>query len=168
VNGNDEHEAPPDDSTPYGFGGELGLFYCGSRARGSAQAVMSNTRYAIALVAGMLVGCGDGGTAAAPADDHLIRTLVGHTAELAGSREGFASCFAEGSVPDEATRNKFRGMMTRLDSARVDEAGATATAQVEFEVLETGEQLGPVTWTLAKSGDEWKVKTVEVPAGDSR
>jgi hypothetical protein len=126
---------------------------------------MSRATFLFVLVAGMLAGCGDGGTAAAPADDHLIRTLVGHTAELAGSREGFASCFVEGSVPDEATREKFRGMMTRLDGATVDEAGATATAQVVFEMLETGEQLGPVTWTLEKTGDEWKVKTVEVPGG---
>jgi hypothetical protein len=54
-------------------------------------------------------------------------------------------------------------MMTRLDSATVDPTGASATAQVLFEVLETGDQLGPVTWTLEKSGDDWKVKTVQVP-----
>jgi hypothetical protein len=124
---------------------------------------VGKTRYAITLVGGVLVGCGDGGTVAAPADDHLIRTLVGHVAEFSGSREGFANCFAEGSVPEEATRDKFRGMMTRLESATVDAAGTTATAQVQFEVLETGEQLGPVTWTLEKTGDEWKVKSVEVP-----
>jgi hypothetical protein len=126
---------------------------------------MSRALYAIIVVGGVLVGCGDGGMTPAPVDDNLIRTVVGHTAELAGSREGFASCFAEGSVPDEATRQKFRGMMTRLDSATVDAAGTTATAQVGFEVLETGEQLGPVTWTLEKSGGEWKVKSVEVPEG---
>ena len=124
---------------------------------------MSKVTYAIALVAGMLAGCGDAGTTPAPGEDHHIRTLIGHTAELSGSPESFASCFAEGSVPDDATRHKFRGMMTRLDSATLDAAGTTATAQVQFEVLETGEQLGPVTWTLEKSGDEWKVKTVQVP-----
>jgi hypothetical protein len=126
---------------------------------------MSRALYAIALFGGVLAGCGDAGKPPAPVEDNRIRTVIGHTAELAGSREGFASCFAEGSVPDEATRQKFQGMMTRLDSATVDQAGTTATAQVEFEVLETGEQLGPVTWTLEKSGDEWKVKSVQVPEG---
>jgi hypothetical protein len=124
---------------------------------------MSRVPFLVALLGGVLVGCGDGGTAAAPAEDDRIRTVVGHVAEYSGSRERFASCFAEGSVPDEATRSKFRGMMTRLVGATMDEAGTTATAQVEFEVLETGDQLGPVTWTLEKSGEEWKVKTVEVP-----
>jgi len=124
---------------------------------------MSKTTYLIALVAGMLAGCGDAGTTPAPAEDNRIRTLIGHVAELHASPDGFASCFADGSVPDDATRHKFRGMMTRLHSATVDAAGTSATAQVLFEVLETGEQLGPVTWTLEKSGDEWKVKTVQVP-----
>jgi hypothetical protein len=126
---------------------------------------MSKAWYAIAVVAGVAAGCADGGSAAAPAQEHDIRTLVGHVAELSESREEFANCFVEGSVPDEATRNEFRGMMTRLSGATVDETGATATAQVMFEVLETGDQLGPVTWTFAKSGDQWKVKTVEVPEG---
>jgi hypothetical protein len=124
---------------------------------------MSNARSLIVVVAGVLAGCGGGGATPAPADDHLLRTVVGHVAELQARPKDFAKCFADGSVPDDATRKKFRGMMTRLDSATVDAAGASATAQVWFEVLETGEQLGPVTWTLEKSGDEWKVKTVQVP-----
>jgi hypothetical protein len=124
---------------------------------------MSKVTYLIPLIAGMLAGCRDAGTTPAPVEDNRIRTLIGHTAELSGSPESFASCFAKGSVPDDATRQKFRGMMTRLHSATVDAAGTTATAQVQFEVLETGEQLGPVAWTLEKTGDEWKVKTVQAP-----
>jgi hypothetical protein len=124
---------------------------------------MSRITFLFALVAGVLAGCGDGGTTATPADDHEIRTLIGHVAELHARPDDFAKCFAEGSVPDDATRNKFRGLMTRLDRATVDDAGTAATAQVLFEVLETGEQVGPVTWTLEKSGGEWKVKTVQVP-----
>ena len=124
---------------------------------------MSKASYLISLVTGMLAGCGDAGTTPAPAEDNRIRTLIGHTAELHASAKSFASSFADGSVPDDATRHKFRGMMTRLESATVDAAGTSATAQVLFEVLETGEQLGPVTWTLVKTGDEWKVKTLQVP-----
>jgi hypothetical protein len=124
---------------------------------------MSRFSFLIALVAGVLAGCGDAETTPAPAEDNRIRTLIGHVAEWHATPKSFASCFADGSVPDDATRKKFRGMMTKLDSATVDAAGTSATAQVLFEVLETGEQLGPAPWTLEKSGDEWKVKTVQVP-----
>jgi hypothetical protein len=117
----------------------------------SAQAVMSRFSFLIALVAGVLAGCGDAETTPAPADDHGLRTVIGHVAELHARPAEFAKCFVDGSVPDEATRKKFRGMMTRLDSAAVDAAGTSATAQVLFEVLETGEQLGPATWTESEN-----------------
>jgi hypothetical protein len=124
---------------------------------------MTRFSFLITLVAGMLSGCGGGEATPAPVDDNLLRTLIGHVAQLHARPAEFAKCFADGSVPDDATRKKFQGMMTKLDSATVDAAGTSATAQVMFEVLETGDQLGPLTWTLEKSGDAWKVKTVQVP-----
>jgi hypothetical protein len=117
----------------------------------------------IAFSPGWLAGCGNGGTAAPSGEEHLIRTLIGHTAEFQADPKQFASCFVEGSSVDEALRNKLQGMMTRVDHATVDDAGTSATADVLFEVLETGEQLGPVEWQLEKVGDEWKVKTLTVP-----
>jgi hypothetical protein len=110
-----------------------------------------------------LAGCGNGGTAAPPAEEHLIRTLIGRTAELQADPQQFASCFVEGGKPDEALRTKLEGMMARLDRVTVDDAGASATADVLFEVLATGEQLGPVEWQLEKVGDQWKVKTLAIP-----
>ena len=123
---------------------------------------MSKAPYLIALFVCMVAGC-DGGTPAPPAEDNSLRTLIGHVAEYHVNPKSFATCFAEGSVPDDATRKKFSGLMTRLDKASVDDAGTSATAQVMFEVLQTGEQLGPVTWTLVKSGEEWKVKSLQFP-----
>ena len=121
----------------------------------------------IAFSAGWLAGCGNGGTSAPSGEEHLIRTLIGHTAEFQAAPQQFASCFVEGSNPDEALRNKLKGMMARLDRATVDDAGTSATADVLFEVLETGEQLGPVEWKLEKVGDQWKVKTLAVPDAPS-
>jgi hypothetical protein len=113
---------------------------------------------------GLLAGCDNAGTTAAPpAEEHLIRTLVSQTAEYQADPRRFASCLAEGSNVDEALRNKLKGLMAKLDRATIDESGTSATASVLFEVLETGDQLGPVEWALEKTGDEWKVKTLAVP-----
>jgi len=117
----------------------------------------------VALSTGLLAGCGKAGTTAPPAEEHLIRTLVSQTAEYQADPRRFASCLAEGSNADEALRNKLKGLMTRLDRATIDGAGTSATAYVLFEVLQTGEQLGPVEWKLEKSGDQWKVKTLAIP-----
>ena len=117
----------------------------------------------ITLSAASLAGCGSGGTPAPSAEEHLIRTLIGHTAELQADPKQFAACFVDASSADETLRNKVKGMMARLDRATVDDAGTSATADVVFEVLETGDQLGPVEWQLQKVGDQWKVKTLAVP-----
>ncbi|MBL9162964.1 MAG: hypothetical protein JNL18_09545 [Planctomycetaceae bacterium] len=116
-----------------------------------------------AFSAAWLAGCNIGGTSAPSAEEHLIRTLVGQTAELQASPQRFAACFVEESAADETLRKKFKGMMTRMDRAAVDDANASATASVLFEVLETGEQLGPVEWQLEKVNGQWKVRTLAVP-----
>ena len=36
-----------------------------------------------------------------------------------------------------------------------------------YEVLETGEILGPVEWKLVKTGDQWKVSAFALPAGSA-
>ena len=59
--------------------------------------------------------------------------------------------------------DKLRGMMTKLERALVDDTGTSATADVVYEVLETGEILGPVQWKLVKSGDQWKVSVFALP-----
>lgn len=117
------------------------------------------------LTVSMLCGCGGAGSPAAPRDDHHIRTLIGHVAEYHANPKSFEPLFIDGAVPDKATREKLRGMMTKLESARVDDAGSSATAEVVYEVLETGEILGPVEWKLAKTGDEWKVSGFALPGG---
>ena len=71
--------------------------------------------------------------------------------------------FADGAVPNEATRGKLRGMMTKVEQARVDDTGSSATVDVVFEVLQTGEIRGPVEWKLVKAGDQWKVSAIAVP-----
>jgi hypothetical protein len=116
-----------------------------------------------ALSTGLLAGCGDGDVAAPPAEEHLIRTLVSQTAEFQADPRRFASCLAEGSNADEALRNKLKGLMAKMDRATIDDSGTSATASVLFEVLQTGDQLGPVEWTLEKTGDQWKVKTLAIP-----
>ncbi len=116
-----------------------------------------------AFFTSLLVGCGNAGTSAPPAEENHIRTLVGHTAEYQSDPRKFASCLAEGAIVDDALRKNLNGLMARLDHATIDDAGASATAYVNFEVLETGEQFGPAEWKLEKSGDQWKVKTLAIP-----
>jgi hypothetical protein len=115
------------------------------------------------LVVGLLCGCSAAGRPAAPQDDHDIRTLIGYVAEYHANPKRFESFFVDGAVPDQATRAKLRGMMTKLDRALVDDTGTSATAEVVYEVLATGEIVGPVEWKLAKEGDQWKVSAFALP-----
>ena len=115
------------------------------------------------LAVGILCGCSAAGTPAAPTDDHEIRTLIGYVGEYHANPKRFETFFVDGRVPDMATRAKLRGMMTKLERALVDDTGSSATAEVVYEVLETGEILGPVEWKLVKSGDQWKVSDFALP-----
>jgi hypothetical protein len=56
-------------------------------------------------------------------------------------------------------------MMTKLERALVDDTDSSATAEVVYEVLETGEMLGPVQWKLAKIEGKWKVDVFALPGG---
>jgi hypothetical protein len=115
------------------------------------------------LAVGILCGCGEGGTAPAPADDHQIRTLIGYVGEYHADPKRFETFFVEGAVPDKTKRAKLRGMMTKLDRAVVDGAGSSAKADVVYEVLETGEIVGPVQWKLVKTEGQWKVSAFALP-----
>lgn len=117
------------------------------------------------LAVGILCGCSAAGKPAAPSDDHDIRTLVGAVAEYHADPKRFETFFVDGAVPDVATRAKLRGMMTKLERALVDDTGSSATAEVLYEVLQTGELLGPVQWKLAKTGERWKVSVFALPEG---
>ncbi len=119
------------------------------------------------LAVGVLCGCSAAGRPAAPSDDHNIRTLIGYVAEYHANPKRFETFFVDGAVPDKATRAKLRGMMTKLERALVDDTGSSATAEVLYEVLQTGEILGPVQWKLAKTGDQWKVSVFALPAGSA-
>lgn len=115
------------------------------------------------IAIGMLCGCGGAGKPAAPIDEHNIRSLVGRVGENFANPKAFGALFAEGAVPNEATRAKLRGMMTKVDRARLDDTGSSATVDVVFEVLQTGEIRGPVVWKLVKVGDQWRVSTMALP-----
>jgi hypothetical protein len=120
-------------------------------------------RLAGLLTIGILCGCGAAGTTPTPSDDHELRTLIGYVSEYQANPKRFETLFVAGAVPDSATRAKLRGMMTKLERALVDGTGSSATAEVVYEVLETGEILGPVQWKLAKTGDQWKVSEFALP-----
>lgn len=122
-------------------------------------------RLAGLLTIALLCGCSSAGEPATPADDHNIRTLVGYVAQYHANAKLFATYFADGAVPDNETRAKLRGMMTKLERALVDDTGSAATADVLYEVLQTGEILGPVQWKLVKTGDQWKVSEFALPGG---
>jgi hypothetical protein len=119
------------------------------------------------LAVGILCGCSAAGTPAAPTEDHHIRTLIGSVSEYHANPKRFETLFVAGAIPDKATRAKLRGMMTKLDRALVDDTGLSATADVLYEVLQTGEILGPVEWKLAKTGDQWKVSVFALPGGSA-
>lgn len=118
----------------------------------------------VGLIAiGMFLGCGPAGKPATPVDDNHIRSLVGHVAEYHANAKAFGALFVEGAAPNDATRTKLRGMMTKVEQARVDDTGASATVDVIYEVLQTGELKGPVQWKLVKAGDKWRVGTFALP-----
>ena len=119
------------------------------------------------LAIGILCGCSHTGTPAAPIDDHHIRTLIGYVGEYHANPKRFETFFVDGQVPDMATRAKLRGMMTKLERAVVDDTGSSATTEVVYEVLATGEILGPVEWKLIKTGDQWKVSEFALPEGSA-
>jgi hypothetical protein len=119
------------------------------------------------LAVGIFCGCSDALRPAAPIDDHQIRTLIGYVGEYHADPKRFETFFVDGAVPDKATRARLRGMMTKLDRALVDDTGSSATANVVYEVLETGEILGPVQWKLEKTGDQWKVSEFALPGGSA-
>jgi hypothetical protein len=129
---------------------------------------VSTTMRLVGLLAvGIFCGCGDAGKPATPSDDHDIRTLIGYVGEYHADPKRFETFFVDGRVPDTATRAKLRGMMTKLERALVDDTGSSATADVVYEVLETGEILGPVQWKLAKAEDQWKVSVFALPGGSA-
>jgi hypothetical protein len=115
----------------------------------------------------LLCGCGAAGRPPDPSVDHHLRTLISYVSEYHADLKRFETFFAEGAVPDDATRAKLRGMMTKLERALLDDTGASATADVVYEVLETGEIRGPVQWKLVKSGDQWKVSVFALPEASS-
>lgn len=120
-------------------------------------------RFLLIIVIGVLCGCGSAGKQAAPVDENGIRTVVSHVGEYQANPKAFGALFADGAVPNEATRGKLRGMMTKVEQARVDDTGSSAAVDVVFEVLQTGEIRGPVEWKLVKAGDQWKVSAIAVP-----
>jgi hypothetical protein len=112
-----------------------------------------------ALLAG---GCGsDQPRTVANTEESLVKQGVARVDEFKRDAEQFPTAFVDGAVPDEAARKRFEPYMCYAVSAEV--SGTTATADVQFEVLATGELLGPVQWTLEKVGDQWKVKTIAMP-----
>jgi hypothetical protein len=111
----------------------------------------------------ILCGCSAAGRPPDPNDDHHIRTLISYVSEYHANPKRFETFFVDGAVPDTATRAKLRGMMTKLERALVDDTGSSATADVVYEVLETGEIRGPVQWKLVKTEDEWRVSVFALP-----
>ena len=138
---------------------------CGSRPLGRVvrTTVSTSMRSAGLLAVVILCGCSAAGRPPDPSDDHDIRTLISYVSEYQANPKRFETFFVDGAVPDTATRAKLRGMMTKLERALVDDTGSSATAEVVYEVLETGEILGPVEWKLVKSGDQWKVSVFALP-----
>lgn len=116
----------------------------------------------ILAVAFVTSGCGSGQPQiVANTEESLVKQAVSAVAEYKRDAKQFRTLFAEGAAPDEAARNRFEPYMFYAASA--DVSGNTATADVQFEVLATGELLGPVQWTLEKVGEKWKVKTFAMP-----
>jgi hypothetical protein len=134
------------------------------RWKRSAKTSASSTMRLFGLLAVVIFcGCSAEGRPPDANDDHLIRTLISYVSEYHANPKRFETIFVDGAVPDQATRAGLRGMMTKLERAVVDDTGSLATAEVVYEVLETGEILGPVQWKLVKTGDEWKVSVFALP-----
>jgi hypothetical protein len=134
----------------------------------SVRTSASTTMRRVGLLAVVILcGCSGAGSEPAPMDDHHFRTLVSYVSEYHANPRQFEPLFADGRVPDKVTRAKLRGMMTKLERALVDDTGSSATAEVVYEVLETGEILGPVEWKLTKIEGQWKVSDFALPGGSA-
>jgi len=117
-----------------------------------------------AVGCGWAAGCGGGSPESDSAEEQPLRTFVGQVAESAADPARWAACFSPANFPDAAGRERLRGMMTRLE--RVQIRGDAATAEVTFEVLQTGEQLGPLPWELERAEGRWRITQWEFPPAD--
>jgi hypothetical protein len=116
----------------------------------------------ILLAAILAGGCGSGKPqTVVDTEESLAKQVVSSVSEHKLDAEKFGALFVEGTAPDDATRKRFEPYMCYAVST--DVSGNSATADVQFEVLATGELLGPFQWTLEKVGEQWKVKSIALP-----
>jgi len=114
---------------------------------------------ACCVLLGGLSGCGSSGTGKPQdfggADANLIATLIDDVNENAGNAKRLAALYAAGSMPEDA---KLFPLRSYYIMGKPSITGAEATAKVRVDDG-SAKQLGEVTWTFAKDGDKWKLKS---------
>lgn len=126
----------------------------------------------VCLAVSLLPGCGASELPKASDEQHAYATVEG-LGDMAGSASSFAKAFAPGSAPDNRKEYAERGYQVAGDLV-IDGESATVPVEIFGGVIVTSEDDRRATqssasgstmqtWTLIRSGDEWKIK--DAPLG---
>ena len=96
-------------------------------------------------------------------DAFRVASSISSLSHVGTDSEGMSRLFVEGVLPDSKTLAGLQSYMAKVNSNQITITGDTATAKVTLEVTQTGELLGPKTWTLQRIGDRWKIKEIVLP-----
>jgi len=116
---------------------------------------------AVMLTAWGLVGCGKSAPEAG-GDVDTIQKLVQSLPDRASNPKVFKDFFVDGSAPSDKDRPSFSKYQLK-SGGRPTVSGDTATMNVVFYDDTAGKDVGTTTWTFAKQGDKWKIKTAPLP-----
>jgi hypothetical protein len=128
-------------------------------------------RVALLLLAPVvLLAAGCGGSAGGRKEDgslsdrEQVRQYIQSMGDIAGTPASFAKQFADGAAPAKADMAKYAAFEFNVAG---DPTISGDSATVPVQVLKSGggvdEVVGTTTWTLAKAGDGWKIKTAPLP-----
>ena len=109
----------------------------------------------------LFCGCESGSTQYQSGEAAAVQEAVSEFPDSAADLGEKVGVFVEGAAPDAAGMKPFEAYSP--SAKKVTITGNTAIAEVEFEVIATGEILPPKEWTLEKVGEEWKIKTYPGP-----
>jgi hypothetical protein len=114
----------------------------------------------------LAAACGGCGTRSVPGPDQTeagaLAVVVRTVPDRVRNPNSFRELFADGAAPTEAQRPLYaRYQIEPISVPRIE--GDTATVEVRVYDDRAGKDIGKVTWTLAKQGDKWKLKTAPLP-----
>ncbi len=95
-----------------------------------------------------------------PGDADIVRMVIAEISDARANAQKLATIFAEDSVPDRTWLKKSAPWSFVVESVDVD--GDSATVEITVEDF-FGNVVGTTTWTCARAGAGWEIKTAPLP-----